>query len=708
MNNPISAFFVENIVTVFFIYGLAFFVLGLAVALTSRRASEFKFAQALRPLAVFGLLHGIHEWVQMFQIIAVQTGGQYPPLWSQAVRLVLLVVSFAALLMFGLKSLNPQAMPVWRKYGPLAALLVVWMFALSMAGLVFRFPAEGWLALADVLARYVLGIPGALIGTWALMAQQRVFRQMDMPEFGRDLVWSAAALVLYGVVGQLFVRASDVLSLTLFNSHRFFLWFGVPIELVRTVLAVIFTVFVVRALRAFETEAQRRLERANLERLAAQEKALAAERDTSRQMERLNDELRLNMHKLALLLDLSNVLAEPLHLQERLQQVLSKIVNRIHYSRAGMILLNHPGPKARTVVVSPGFANEAARTGQQFAWAQELGEQCIARQLAMCRHLDGNLIEFLLEDALLTQECRHYRSPTLMIGLPLTAQERVIGSLVLVGPDGGDQISADELTLIVGIGQQLGLSIENARLNRDVKNRERMLAELLHQIVEAQESERKRIARELHDATSQSLTAISLGLRGVEKLVERDVPVPAAQIRELQTYSSNALGELRRLIADLRPSQLDDLGLVAALQWYVQSFEQRWAIDTRFEVDGQPGRLPTEYETVLFRIIQEALTNIAKHAQATQATVSLHTSAGAIQVMVEDNGVGFDPTAVLRAGEGDTEAAAGWGLLGIQERTSLLGGVCKIQSEPGNGCRISVRIPLMMELKDVENSTVAG
>src|SRR5690606_10985439 len=128
--------------------------------------------------------------------------------------------------------------------------------------------------------------------------------------------------------------------------------------------------------------------------------------------------------------------------------------------------------------------------------------------------------------------------------------------------------------------------------------------------------ERQRIARELHDATGQSLTAISLGLRGVGKLVEIQAPLVAPQLREIEGYSTGALAELRRIIADLRPPQLDDLGLVAALRWYTQAFAQRRSIATEFILLGEPVRLPAEVETVLFRITQEALTNVAKHANA--------------------------------------------------------------------------------------------
>jgi two-component system sensor histidine kinase UhpB len=255
----------------------------------------------------------------------------------------------------------------------------------------------------------------------------------------------------------------------------------------------------------------------------------------------------------------------------------------------------------------------------------------------------------------------------------------------------------------MGIAQELGLSIENVRLYQEVQERERILAELLDQVVGAQEAERQRIARELHDATGQSLTAIALGLRGVETVLESNPPVAVEQVRELRSFSTDALGELRQIIADLRPSQLDDLGLVPALQWYVQEFEKRYAVRTEFVVEGTRSRLPPEYETVLFRITQEALSNVARHADASHASVGLVINQAQVGMTIRDDGRGFDLEKTLRS-----DRRAGWGLLGIQERTLLLGGRYEIDSKPGRGTYIRVTVPLKMEAEDDEDQTVAG
>jgi two-component system sensor histidine kinase UhpB len=177
-----------------------------------------------------------------------------------------------------------------------------------------------------------------------------------------------------------------------------------------------------------------------------------------------------------------------------------------------------------------------------------------------------------------------------------------------------------------------------------------------------------------------------------------------SQIRELQSFTTDALGELRQLIADLRPSHLDDLGLVPAMQWYIQEFDKRYPIQIEFTVDGDRVRLPSEYETVLFRIMQEALTNVAKHANASRATIKLTIQPAQICLSIRDDGRGFDVDQVLRGGSSHT----GWGLMGIQERTSLIGGEYEIESRPGHGTHIRVQVPLMTEIGNVKDSAVTG
>lgn len=705
--NPISAFFVRNIIIVFFVYGLAFFAMGLALWLASRRASELSFVRAIRPLAIFGILHSIHEWIEMFQKIATLTGGYTPTVAQEVIRVTILAISFLMLLIFGLLLLRSETVGRRQVLLPISGMAGLWLVSVVIVALTYQSTPDEILAMADVLARYSLGIPGALLGTWALMVQQRTFREHSMPQFGRDLVWCATALFVYGVIGQIFVRQTSLVPSTIINSTLFLQWFGIPVQLFRGVMAAILAFYMVRALNAFDLESQRRLETANQAKLTAQTAALESERRASREMERLNKELRLTAHERSLLLDLSNLLAAPMSLQDQLQRALKRVVHNLRFLDAGMILLVRSDTESPQISASMGFlsAGNSNNGGAQYNLALSLGERCITRAMMICHHLDGKILEFPLDEVWAKGEFQDYKSPMIMICLPLTSRQQVIGSIVLAQTKFAERnnLLFHEFRLMWGVAQQLGLSIENARLYQEAQKREVVLTELLNQVVGAQEAERQRIARELHDATGQSLTAIALGLRGVENMLDNNLAVAVEQIGELETFTTQALGELQRIIADLRPSQLDDLGLVAALQWYIQEFEKRYAIPTGFVVNNNQARLPPEYETVLFRIIQEGLTNVAKHAKASQATVKLEIYPSQVCVTIMDNGRGFDPEQML--GEGKR---AGWGLLGIRERVSLLGGAYEIDSEPGGGASIRVTIPLSMEAKDVADQTVAG
>jgi signal transduction histidine kinase len=166
-------------------------------------------------------------------------------------------------------------------------------------------------------------------------------------------------------------------------------------------------------------------------------------------------------------------------------------------------------------------------------------------------------------------------------------------------------------------------------------------------------------------------------------------------VKELRSFGQNALGELRNLISDLRPPQLDDLGLAAALRWYVQAYAQRRGIAAQFRVEGDDSRLPPEYRTVLYRIAQEALTNIAKHAEAGSAEVVLIVESSRVRLDVRDDGRGFDPQLVAQL---ETDRQAGWGLVGIRERALLLGGESRIDTAPGAGTHLQVTVPLHAEI----------
>ncbi|RPJ02983.1 MAG: sensor histidine kinase, partial [Chloroflexi bacterium] len=367
----------------------------------------------------------------------------------------------------------------------------------------------------DVLARYILGMPGAAVACIALLQQRAIFRKRGIGAFNWDLTVAAIALIFYGLIGQCFVPESQVFPSNRINADLFRDFTGFPIQLFRALMAATLAVAMIRVLRALEVESQQRLEAAEL---AKQD----AERHSREELGRLNDELRR--------------------------------------------------------------AND-----------------------------------------------------------------------------------------------------ETTRLLQEVQQRDALRGELLQRITAAQENERKRIARELHDGTGQVLTGLALGLRGTAQLDCDQLDKVSSRLSQLGAMATTALGELRMLINDLRPPQLDDMGLVAALRWQIDSINQRSEFFAEIDVIGDPFILPPEVETTLFRIVQEALTNISKHAKATQVRVTLNYTKG-LKLTIWDNGVGFDPAAMMQP----DKLRKAWGLIGMQERAGLINAALDFKSEAGAGTTLTI------------------
>jgi len=238
--------------------------------------------------------------------------------------------------------------------------------------------------------------------------------------------------------------------------------------------------------------------------------------------------------------------------------------------------------------------------------------------------------------------------------------------------------------------------LQAARLE-EAQRREALRSEMLRRIVAAQEAERQRIARELHDETGQALTAINLRLHGVASSVQSDGGKSVSNLRQLEQLVEHSLMELQRLISDLRPSHLDDLGLGAALRWYSGEIEKRLPMQVKVSVRDEKTDLSTEMKTTLFRITQEALTNVIKHSGANLVRVTLTYTTQGVRLEVVDDGVGFEPAAM------HITRRPSWGVLGMQERAALLGGTFEITSFPGSGTKIEVIIPYDSQTEDKQD-----
>ena len=483
-------FFTDNFITVYFIYGLSFFCMGLGILLEVGHASEFDFGRALILLAGFGLVHGVHEWFEMFLLIYNKSTVDPANTWIFPVRLAFLALSFLLLVAFGARMIAGPGKRN-RFVALFSAMSLVWALGFtfvlnSQDTLIYRQIA------ADVYTRYSLGIPGAALTVWGLILQRRRFFQAEMRSFGLDVSLAALAFGLYGGIGQLFASPSTIFPSYYLNAEVFVRWFGFPVQVFRALMAAFSALFIIRSMRAFEVE----------------------------------NNLRLKV------------------MQD---------------------------------------AQEAARRR--------------------------------LED---------------------------------------------------------------------------LRAELLHRTVKAQEAERQRIALELHDETGQTLTAIGMGLHALKDSIQTNPERAAQQAARLEQLASGGVGELQRMVSGLHPPQLDDFGLMAALRWFARDTSDRYHIPIQVYAEGQIPTLDIEVRTVLYRIAQEAITNVIRHADASQIDVHLEGRLRHLVLRITDNGIGFDIDAALAHKPGTPS----WGLMGMFERAELVGAECKITSVQGKGTSVEVIFPL--------------
>jgi signal transduction histidine kinase len=285
-------------------------------------------------------------------------------------------------------------------------------------------------------------------------------------------------------------------------------------------------------------------------------------------------------------------------------------------------------------------------------------------------------VDSVLEDPEVDQEITRQLAARTGLWVPLITRERPIGVIAVhdkLGPPDA-RFSDDDVRLAETFASRAAVAVDLS---------ERVARDALRRVVAAQELERRRLARELHDETGQALTSILLGLKALEEALEAEESLVAvAALRELVV---TALQDVRRLAVELRPKVLDDFGLVPALERLTETFAEQTGIRIDFEAALPDERLPGEVETVLYRIVQESLTNVVKHARARRVSILLTRKDSAVAAVIEDDGEGFDYS---EAGE------TGFGLTGMRERLALLDGSLEVESSGGAGTTLVAEVPL--------------
>ncbi len=225
---------------------------------------------------------------------------------------------------------------------------------------------------------------------------------------------------------------------------------------------------------------------------------------------------------------------------------------------------------------------------------------------------------------------------------------------------------------------------------REIERKETARGELLRKVLSVQEEERKRIARELHDETTQSLAGLVMRLEAASSLPDESTGKIRSLLMDIKNLAVRTIDNVHKIIFDLRPSILDDLGLLPAIRWYAENRLGEAGITPRVEVTGEETKLPSQVETAVFRAVQEAVNNIVKHAEAHNVVLSVEFTDSSLRVEIEDDGKGFDVGAINL----QSDEPKGLGLLGMEERITILGGKFDIESHPGRGTHLTIEVSL--------------
>jgi signal transduction histidine kinase len=281
-----------------------------------------------------------------------------------------------------------------------------------------------------------------------------------------------------------------------------------------------------------------------------------------------------------------------------------------------------------------------------------------------------------------------------MAAVPLLSHDRVVGVLAAYNhrPNSFDP---DSVATLMALASQAAVAIQNAQLFAELEAQREALRQVSFRLVNAQEEERRRISRELHDELGQALTALKINLDVARRALPDDVPSKLSHsIQEATSLAIQTLETARSLSLELRPSMLDDLGLISALRWEMDRYEQRTGQKISFEADLAGSLLRPELEITLYRIITEALTNVARHAVASHIRVHLRVDKRQVLAEVEDDGVGFDVADLFSS----SAKRQSLGLVSMRERAELLGGRLEVISQPGNGTTVRVQCPLLTDV----------
>jgi signal transduction histidine kinase len=362
---------------------------------------------------------------------------------------------------------------------------------------------------------------------------------------------------------------------------------------------------------------------------------------------------------------------------ESLQEISSALVGELDLPRLLQLVVERLRDllDARIVAIAlptPDGLRVEAIAGDDTGELLHLVLPRVSKAAAVLARGHSERVDAVLDDPEVVQEVARRFGAATGLYVPLLDRDGPIGLVFAHDRRGRDpRFTNADLRIAEHFGERAAVAVGLSR---------RIQRDSLRRVIEGQELERRRLARELHDETGQALTSVLLGLKAVERA--DDVPGAVAELRELVVAT---LQDVRRLAVELRPKALDDFGLDVALERLVATFHEATGIQVDLQSQLGDQRVPSEVETTLYRIVQESLTNVAKHAGAHRVSILLVRRPGVVSVVVEDDGHGFTP---------EEEAQGGMGLDGMRERVALLDGRLTVESGPGTGTSVVAEVPL--------------
>jgi two-component system nitrate/nitrite sensor histidine kinase NarX len=469
------------------------------------------------------------------------------------------------------------------------------------------------------------------------------------------------AFGLKAIFAGLVVPPASYFPASFLNESSFLAVVDVPVQVFRTITTLAITYFVVRILAVFEAEQSRQMEIAIQQRSQAQQEALEVQRQGRAEIERWSKRLEDTVNTIAM------AIGQPLELEEVLDIALRKALELTRLE-VGVVFLVDDRTEELTLVVHHGLSQRIIQDLQGLKFDQGLAGR-------VARSGEPIVVENFSEDSRPISMAAKEEGFRFHASVPLKSKDRVLGIMSLTSKS-RRPFTPQEVTLLTAIGQQIGIAIENARLYQQMRH----LTAL---------EERDRLARELHDYLAQALGYLNLKASVTDELLSGgQITQAQASLLELKGVAQATYTDVREAIFSLRTTASSGLGLLPTLREYLAEYQAHYGVDARLVVDSEDAaQFSPDVAIQLLRIIQEALTNVRKHAQASHVWVRFAQDGDWARITVKDDGRGFDPAQVIEEGR------QYFGLQIMHERAESVGGSLELASQPGQGTRVVLRVP---------------